>query len=174
MSSAQMRRLTFRAVVPILTLAVPLAGLIAMAFAAHMFYPLIASRVRLMLAFGNYVVAFAGAMVFGFIALVINLILHSERLLLSVIDLASGKVAGETGRLLTSKSEEIQDGIDQILRRKTLTHSFVMRGHFYQVDESAYDALIDYPGTFFRIYYTPRSRFLLAAEPAVPDANSPN
>ncbi|MBY0505555.1 MAG: hypothetical protein K2X03_16700 [Bryobacteraceae bacterium] len=165
MSSAQLVRVSAKAVWPILALGVPLVGLVLMAVFAGTVFPYIITKVRLMMTMGKYVVAFGGALVFGLIALVINFVLHSERLLLYLADLASGKVLSDSGRLHATKGEEIQDGIDQILRRKTLTYNFVVKGQTYQVSEAAYDALLDQAGSVFRVYFTPKSRFLLSIEP---------
>lgn len=165
MSNAQMVVISAKAVLPILALGGPLVGLAAMSFVAVEFFPYIITKVRLMLAMGKYVVAFGGAIVFGLIALLINFILHVERLVTYLSDLAAGKVQSECGRLHTSKGEKIQDGIDQIVRRKTETFSYVIKGESYQVSEAAYDALVDHSGSFFRVYFTPKSRFLLSIEP---------
>jgi hypothetical protein len=165
MSSVQMMRLSAKAILPIIGLGVPLVGLVVMAFLAYEFYPMIMAKVRLMITMGKYIVVFFGALVFGAIALVINFILHSERLVMFLGDLASGKVASEVGRLHTSKGEEIQDGIDTILRRTTVTYNYVIKGQFYQVNERAFEALRDSSGTVFRVYFTPKSHFLLSIEP---------
>ncbi len=169
MSTNQMIRLTIKAMLPIVMLGVPLLGLILMCVFAGEVFPYIMTKVRLMMAMGKYLVAFGGAIVFGLIALVINFILHSERLVMFLADLAAGKSASESGRLHTSMGEDIQDGIDQILRRKTITYNYVLKGQSYQVSESGFDALRDHSGSMFRIYFTPKSRFILSIEPATPE-----
>ncbi len=166
MSSAQMVRMTAKAIGPLLALALPLAGLVALVLTSATVYPYLMTKVRLLLAMSKYVVGFASAIFFGFIALVINFLMHSERVILFVIDLAQGQAATEVGRLTTSKAEEVQDGIDQVLNRKTTTLNYVLKGNYYQVSEEAYDAMLDHSGSLVRIYFTPRSRLLLAAEPA--------
>ncbi len=166
MSTNQMIRLTIKAVVPIILLGLPLAGLIVMCVFAAEIFPYVMTKVRLMLAMGKYLVAFGGAIVFGLIALVINFILHSERFVMFLSDLAAGQAGSDNGRLHTSMGEEIQDGIDQILRRKTVVHSYVLKGQSYRVSEAGYDALRDHSGSMFRIYFTPKSRFILSIEPS--------
>ena len=58
------------------------------------------------------------------------------------------------------------DKLDTILRRKTETFNYVIKGHSYQVSEAAYDGMIDHAGNIFTVYFAPKSRFLLSIEPS--------
>ncbi len=171
-SSPQLMRLCLKAVVPFLAMGVPLLGLVVMIVMFAQIAPFLTAKLSFLLKFGQYVTAFLGAIVFGLIALLINFILHSERLLLLVLDMAAGKAGSEAGRLNTSKAEEIEDGINTVLRNKTTTLNYVVKGQNYQVSEAAYDAMVDSSGSIFRVYFTPKSRYLLSIEPARPE--SPN
>lgn len=170
MSSLQMLKVLAKAILPVLGLLIPFMGLIAMgAFAATLF-PFLAGKARLLMMMGDYLLGFLAALLFGLIALIINFFCYSGRLLLYLWDLSQGKVRSDVGRLYVSKSEEVEDGVGYVLRTKTETYSCTIRSESYQISPEAHEALMEYAGSLFRVYYTPKSRFLLALEPARGDS----
>ncbi len=167
LTNSQMAGLLYRSLGPFLAMALSLAGLVGVAVGLYLFGPLIVSKVRLMLALGKYLMLGVGALFFGLIAFVIKFALTSDRIFRLLLDLAEGKVTSVTGRLTTSKSEEVEDGLAQFTRQRTETYSYVVKGEYFEVGEEAYHAMLARDGGNYRLYVTPRSRHLVALETAL-------
>jgi hypothetical protein len=165
-STKQMLALTYKGIVPLLGLIIPLLGLMVLAGTFYLFGPWIMHRVFLLIKVGGYLMMGLGALLLGVLALLANAVIASRRLLLLTVDLAMGKSAQAVGKVTVSHSDDIEDGIDQILRKRTLMYYFVQSGRSFQVPKEAYDELRAIGGAgYFTLHFTPRSHFLLALEP---------
>ena len=175
LTTHQKLTLLWTAITPFAALLVSLAGLIALAIGLYYVGPLITARIRLMLYFGKYLGFAAGTLFFGLIAFLIKLLLASGRIVSLVIDLADNKVSSVMGRLTTSKNEEIEDGLATLTKTKTRTFCYVVKGEYFEVSQDAWDAMHERDGGSYRVYVTPRSRFLVAIESAIsdPEARDP-
>ena len=175
LSTPQMTRLVFDALGPFLGLVGTAAGLVTLGIGLWMAGPMLASHFRLMIAAGKYLIVGVGALFFGVVALIIRLLLASGRVFQLIVDLMEGKAASVSGRMNTSKSEEIEDGLNALTRKKTHKWNCVIKGEYFELSEEAFGVLQDQSGSTFRAYVTPRSRFLVAIEPsgAEPGARDP-
>jgi hypothetical protein len=165
-SSKQMLALTYKGIVPLLGLIIPFLGVIAAAVAVALFGPWIMTKVMFLLKFSKYLFMGLGVVVFGLLAILANGVIASRRLLSLVLDLAAGKSAEVAGRVTVSHSDDIEDGINQVLRKRTLMYYFVQGERTFQVPKAAYDEVYNVGGAgHFRLHFTPRSQFLLSVEP---------
>lgn len=171
----QKLRLAFTALAPFLAMSISLVGLVAVAIGLYYFGPLIATRVRLMLYLSKYLVIGAAALFFGLIAFLIKFLITSGRIWNLLLDMSESRVTSVVGRLTTSKNEEIEDGIASFTKSKTQTFSYVVKGEYFQVPPDAWDAMRERDGGSYRVYVTPRSRYLVALESAIsdPEAHHP-
>jgi len=169
-SGRQKVRLVFTALAPFVGMVATLIGLIGLAIACWLLGPMIMSKFRLALALSKYLVLGIGALFFGVIAFLIKFLLASGRVVSLIGDLATGAAAHATGRVTTSKSENVEDGVDQLTNHKTESFSYVVKGDYYEVSEEAHELMLQRSGSTFRVYFTPRSKYLLALEPAVADS----
>lgn len=165
-STKQMLALTMKGIVPLLGLIVPFLGVIATAIALALFGPWIIGKLVFLLKLGKYLAMGLGVVGFGLLAILANGVIASRRLLLLVVDLAVGKSAQSTGKVSISHSDDIEDGINQVLRKRTLLYYFVQGERSFQVPKEAYEELYAAGGVgHFKLHFTPKSQFLLAAEP---------
>jgi hypothetical protein len=166
-STKQMVALTYKGIVPLLGLIIPFVGVIATAVALALFGPLIIGKLLFLLKLGKYVVMGLGVVAFGLLAILANGVIASRRLLLLVLDLAMGKSAQLAGKVTVSHSDDIEDGINQVLRKRTMLYYFVQGEHSFQVPQTAYEELYANGGAgHLRLHFTPKSHFLLSAEPS--------
>lgn len=166
-STKQMLSLMYRGIVPLLALLIPMLGLLMLAAAFYWFGPWLVTKVYLMLKFGSYIKMGVSVLALGTLAVLANGVVASRRLLLLVVDLAIGKSVNTVGRVTLSRSDDIEDGIDQILRKRTVMYYFVQRGRAFQVSQEAYDELYEQGGVgYFKPYFTPHSHFLIAIDHA--------
>jgi ABC-type multidrug transport system fused ATPase/permease subunit len=181
LTSRQKASLALRIIRPLSKLMLSLIAIAFLAVAIHYFDPFtqIASLM------------FAGAvglcaLFFGFVAFLIKFLLASGRIWNLVRDLSESKVTSISGRLTTSQSEEateLEAALSETLRTsvedrivlrdyplnegalpKAETHCFVVKGQYFEVPKEAFDAMRDRDGRPYRIYLTPRSRYLLSLE----------
>jgi len=171
LSTPQMTRLSFQVLGPFIGLVGTAIGLVTLAITLWTVGPMIATRVRLMLTVGKYLGVGVGALFFGLIAFIMKLILTSGRVFQFIVDLSQGKAVSVTGRMNASKAEDIEDGLNTITRKKTESYNCVVKGEYFGIKEETYSLLLDRSGSNYTAYVTPRSRFLLALEPAVADMN---
>ena len=169
LSTPQMTRLVFHALGPFLGLLGTAVSLGALCIGLWVAGPLSLKAARI---FGKYLFIGLGAAFFGVIGLIMKLLMTSGRVLLLIPDLMAGKVTTVSGRMNTSKSEEIEDGLSTFTRQKTSTWNCVIKGEYFAIDEEAFELLRDRSGSNFKAYVSPRSRFLVAIEPAGPDENA--
>ncbi|HEY3740326.1 MAG TPA: hypothetical protein VGL53_10800 [Bryobacteraceae bacterium] len=166
LSTRQMIRLMFQVLGPFAGLLASAAGLVALGILLFMAGPVILSRFRLMLRLGKYLTAGIGTLFFGLVAFIIRLILTSGRVAQFMLDLMQGNVTSTVGRMSATKSEEIEDGLSTLTRQKTETFNCVVKGEYFAISEEAFEILQECSGGIYRAYMTPRSRFLVALEPA--------
>lgn len=69
--------------------------------------------------FGSCLMIGIGALSFGVVALTMRLLLASGRIFQLIVDLIEGKAAALNGRMNTSRSEKIENGLSTITRQKT-------------------------------------------------------
>jgi hypothetical protein len=194
LSTRQMLRLIFVSVAPYFAMLATLSGLIVLTVGLYYFGPLIAQRIRLVYFFGKFLVIGIGALFFGALALLIKFLLASGRMFHLLRDLFEGKVTSVVGRLTTSQNEEVEDGIPAFVqavsqmrqsKRSLMSHdaaptrtkmvmstksyAYVVRGEYFEVSPDAWDAMRERDGRPYRVYVTPRSRFLVSMEYASVD-----
>lgn len=172
LSTPQMTRLVFRALGPFLGLVGTAGGLAALCLGLWMAGPGVGASLRLTGIFGKYLILGVGGLFFGVIALIMKLLMASGNVAMLIVDLTEGKAVPVSGRMNTSKSEEIEDGLSTITRQKTHKWNCVIKGEYFEIDEEAFAVLQDQSGTNYKAYVTPRSRFLVSIEPAGPDPNA--
>ena len=162
-SSKQMMALIYKGIVPLLGLIIPFLGVIALAASLALFGPWILMKLSFLLKFSKYVMVGLSALGFGLLAILANGVIASRRLLLLVADLVTGKSAVAVGKVTVSRSDEVEDGINQVTGKRTMMYFFVQGARSFQVSKEAYDELYDIGGAgHFRIHFTPRSHFLLS------------
>jgi hypothetical protein len=189
LSTRQMLRLIFVSVAPYFAMLITLTGLVALTVGLYYFGPLIAQRIRLMYFFGKYLIVGIGAVFFGALAFLIKFLLASGRMIHLLRDLSEGKVTSVVGRLTTSQNEEVEDGIPSFVQAftqvrqskrslfshdaapvrskmimSTKSYAYVVRGEYFEVSYEAWDAMRERDGRPYRVYVTPRSRFLVSME----------
>jgi hypothetical protein len=153
-STKQMLVLVYKGVAPLVGLMIPLLGVMLMAGTVMLAEPWLST-----------IYWFLGALVFGALAVLANGVILKRRLLLLAVDLMLGRTAQVEGRVTASRAEEMEDGINQIMRKQTLTYYFVQGGRSLQVPEGAYEELYSVGGVgHFRLHFTPYSQFLLSME----------
>jgi hypothetical protein len=172
LSTPQMVRLSFHVLVPLAKLISAAAGLVTLAIALYVAGPTLLAHYRLMLSAGKYLVLGGGALFFGLIAFIMKLIFASGRTLQFLLDLMEGKVTSVSGRMNMSKNEEIEDGLNTFTKQKTETFSCVVKGEYFEVSEDGFEALHDRSGGNYKVYVTPRSRYMVAIEPAVTETGT--
>lgn len=156
-----------RGIVPLLSVIIPLLGVIGLAVALYIFGPMIAHRLLFLLKFGKYLMLALGSVGLGLLAVLAKSVIESRRMIFLLGDIAMGKAEQAVGRVSVSRSDDVEDGLDQILRRRTQMYYFVLGEKSFRVSQEAYDELYDTGGRgWFRVYFTPRSHFLLSIEPA--------
>ena len=121
LSTPQLSRLTLGAVLPFAGLAVTAAGLVGIGAALTVGSEFVLSKVRLLLAFSKYLMMGVGALFFGLLAFGVKFCLESGRMLRLLLDTIGGRVGTVTGRVTPSRSEEVEDGLNKIVNRKTET-----------------------------------------------------
>lgn len=175
------------AVVPLAKLLLSLVGLVG--------FVILIQRVDPPAQISSLMVAGAvglSAMFFGLVAFVIKFLIAAGRLWNLMLDLSEGKVAAISGRLTASRGEESSESgaaLSETLRFSnesgpivlrdyatnedkpsyTETHCFVVKGEYFEVSRDAYDAMRDRDGRAYRVYVTPRSRYLVALESSMGD-----
>ena len=169
LSTPQMTRLLFQALGPFFGLLGTAVSLGVLCIGLWVAGPLSLKAVRI---FGKYLFIGLGAAFFGVIGLIVRLLITSGRVVMLIPDLMEGKVATVSGRMNTSKSEEIEDGLSTFTRQKTSRWNCVIKGEYFEIDEEGFAFLQDRSGSNFKAYLTPRSRFMVAIEPAGPEENA--
>ena len=172
LSTPQMTRLVFTGLGPFLGLVGTAAGLVTLALGLWMAGPTIATHFRMMLWLGKYLIIGVGALFFGVVALIMKLLFASGRVFLLIMDLMAGNATSLSGRMNTSNSEEIEDGLSTFTRQKTYKWSCVIKGEYFEINEEAFRVLQDCSGSNYKAYVTPKSRYLVAIEPTGPDPNA--
>jgi hypothetical protein len=174
LTSRQMTRLVFSALLPFLGMVTSLIGLVVVGIGLYFFGPLITRRISLMIYLGKYLTLAVGALFFGLVAFIIKFLLTSGRIWNLLLDLSQGKVDSVTGRLTTSRQEEVEDGLASFTNRKTRTFSLVVNGEYFDVAQDAVDVLLERDGGRYRVFVTPRSRCLVSLEPTAADPDAPD
>jgi hypothetical protein len=166
-SSGQMITLFAKGVLPLMGLIIPLLGLLILGVILYFFLPHLMLKVRFLLFVGKYVMPAIGAFAFGLLAILAKSVMASSRLTNLLADVAGGKAAHTIGRVSISRSDEVEDGINQIFNKRTQVHFFVVKGEYFEVTEEAHNEMHNVGGAgWYSLYYTPRSKFLLSIEPA--------
>ena len=173
LSTPQATRLSLHVLGPFVGLVSTAIGLVSLGVALYVAGPAVIENSRLVLAVGKYLMLGIGALFFGLLAFVVKLIVSSGRVFLFMGDLMEGTVASVSGRMNTSKSEVIEDGLSTITRQKTSTLSCVIKGEYFGVNEETHAILLDRSGSQYCAYVTPRSRYMVAIEPSVAGARDP-
>jgi hypothetical protein len=175
-SSPQLVRLALGAMLPFAGMALSAAGLAGIAIGLAVGSKFIVAKVRYLLAFSKYLAMGLGALFFGLLAFAVKFCLASGRIFLLLLDVMEGRVVTVSGRVTPSRSEELEDGLNTILNRNTETYSFVVKDEYFEVPGDAHSVMMENPGANFRLYVTPRSRYMVAiefAEAAPKDAPDP-
>lgn len=166
-SSRQMMTLFVKGVVPLLGLIIPLFGLIVLGILLYFLLPHLVLKVRFLMFVGKYVMPAIGAFGFGLLAILAKSIMASGRLTNLIADVAAGQAAKTVGRVSISRTDEVEDGINQIFNKRTQTYFYVIQGEYFEVSQAAHDEMHNLGGArWYTIYHTPKSRFLLSIEPA--------
>ena len=87
---------------------------------------------------------------------------------LLLIDITKGFAATVEGHVSPSWTEEETQGLDRFHGEKKHSYRYIVKGEEFEVGEKAYELLhtkYDRYRPMVRLYYTPRSRFLLSIEP---------
>ncbi len=164
LSSAQMTRVSISGFTPFLGIAATLLGLLVLGIAIAAGSELVLSKIRWILTMGNYLVFALGTLFFGFVAVCVKFVLTSGRVFGLLRDVAEGKVTSLTGRGTPSKSVEIEEGIAKLFGLKKETHCLVVRGEYFEIPREAHELLMEHEATTFRVYVTPRSRYMVSLE----------
>lgn len=166
LSSPQMARVGIQGITPFLGIAGMLIGLIVIAAGIALGSEFIISKIRWMLTLGKYLVFALGTLFFGFVAVCVKFIITSGRVFRLLQDLAEGRVTSITGRGTPSKAVDIEEGLAKLLNLKKETHCLVVRGEYFEVPPEAHEMLMEREATTFRVYVTPRSRYMVSLEMA--------
>jgi hypothetical protein len=164
-STRQLVQLLVRGVAPFLGTILQFVGLVVLGITLYFVLPMLGTRVRFLLIIGKYFVPAIGALAFGLLALLVKTVLTSKRFADLIFDMSQGKVAHTVGRVSVTRSEEVEDGIDQIFGRRTKTYFYVTKDHRFEVSEEAHSEMYHLGSGWYSIYYTPRSMFLLSIDP---------
>jgi hypothetical protein len=166
-SSKQMITLFAKGVVPLLGLIIPALGLVLLGIALYLMPAKFLLKISFLKALGKYVFAGIGAFFCGILGILAKTIMASSRLGGLVIDVAQGKAAHAVGRVSVSRSDEVEDGINQVFNKKTLRYFYVIKDQYFEVSQEAHDEMQNQGGAgYYSVYHTPRSKFLLSIEPA--------
>lgn len=168
LTGSQMMRVFFSALLPFVGMAMAAVGLLALAIGFLTGSTFLVAKLSLVVKFGNLFAVLLSALFFGVIAFIVKFLLASGRMLSLFLDLMQGKVAPVSGRMTTSRSDDIEDGVDTILKRKTEKFSLVIRNEYFEVSPEAHSVMAEKSGQNFCFYVTPRSRFLVSIESAGP------
>lgn len=163
LSAPQISRLARQVLVPFGGLVITAVGLVSGGIALLTAEP--ATRTKLLMGLGKYMMIGIGAAFFGLLGFIVKLMLSSSRVFQFIRDMTDGKVACITGRMHASKAEGMEEG----LKKSKAAFNCVVKGEYYEIEEEAYEALFERSGSNFTVYVTPRSRYLVAIEPAVAD-----
>lgn len=164
MSNKQMARVSAVGFTPFLGIAVTLAGLLLLVIAIASGSEFVISKVRWILTLGKYLVFALGTLFFGFVAVCVKFIVTSGRVVRLLQDVAEGKVTSITGRGTPSKSVDIEEGLAKLLNLKKETHCLVVRGEYFEIPAEAHELLMEREATTFRVWVTPRSRYMVSLE----------
>jgi hypothetical protein len=161
-------KLIFRAVTPVLGLIVPSFGLIVLAGLVYLCLPYLGLGFRSFQLVSKVFLPVISAVGFGLLAILAKTILASRRLTGLLIDLLAGRAAHIMGRVSVTRSEEVEDGLNQLFHLRTNTYFYTVKGQQFEVSEEAHAEMFHLGGGgWYTIYYTPRSKFLLSIEPGV-------
>lgn len=166
-SSAQMITLFAKGFLPLLGLIVPLLGIVALGLALYIMPTWILLKVSFLKIFGKYVFMGLSAIGCGILAILAKAIMASRRLTGLIADVAAGKSANTVGRVSVSRSDDVEDGINQMFNKRTMVYFYVIKDQYFEVSQQAHDELHNLGGAgWYSIHHTPRSKFLLSIEPA--------
>lgn len=166
LATPQMIRLALRGLAPFVAMLVSLAGLCVLAAGVAILGPEIGTKVRMLLFLGKYLMLGIGALFFGLVAFVIKFFLASGRAFRLIHDLAEGAVTSTSGRLTTSHHSDVEDGLSTITRQRSDSYAYVVKGESFEVSEDAWEAMRERDGGRYKLWITPRSRYLVAIEAA--------
>ena len=127
LSGRQMVRVFFSALLPFAGMAVAAVGRLVLGIGFLTGSGFLFAKLNLVIKFGNLFAVLLSALFFGVIAFIVKFLLASGRMLSLFLDL-EGKVMPVSGRMTTSRSDDIEVGIDTILKRKTEKNSPVIPG----------------------------------------------
>lgn len=164
LSTTQMIRIGIRAAIPFGAMASAVFGLAGLAIGIAVGSEIVMASLAFLLKFSSYLLMGVGALFFGIVALLVKFVLASGRMFELLLDVIDGKVTEVTGRVSPSRSEELEDGLNAILKRKTESFHLVVKNEYYEIPENAYSVMMERAGSIFRLFITPRSRFLVGLE----------
>ena len=164
-STKQMLALTYKGVVPLMGLIIPLVGLLVLVGSVALFGPWVLMKLSFLLKFSKYLMFGLSALVLGALAILAKGVVASRRLVFLLVDLATGRSQQAVGKVSVSRSDEVEDGINQISGKRTEMFFFVQGQRTFQVAQSAHDELQAMGGVgYFKINFTPRSHYLLSMQ----------
>jgi hypothetical protein len=102
------------------------------------------------------------------LAFVMALLKCSRRTVLLIADARDGKIDTVVGRVAPSFEENEADGLGRWRGEKVPVYHYCIREEAFEVTRAAYGLLISKYDTYrplVRLYFTPRSKLLLAVEP---------
>lgn len=167
MSTAQMGKVLFGSVAPLFSLLFPLFGIGIVAALVYFFAPYLIAKISIFIRAAPYFMTALGAIACGLLAILMKSIFASGRLLGAVVDLAGGLAVKETARVRTKRTDDVEDGLNQLTKKKTQTYALVVGDKDLLVSQTAYEEINENAyGGWFNVYYTKRSHFLLSIEPA--------
>ena len=165
LSTAQMLRLITRVVSPLAGLAVSATGLVLATAGLALGAEFIVSKLPFLLPFRHYLSMGLGVLFLGLFGFVVRLYLVSARTFQLLLDLMDGKVLLITGRVTTSRSMELEDGlINKLLNWGSGTFSLVVKGKYFEVNAQTNRVMLERTGSNFRLYVTARSCYVVGID----------
>lgn len=170
MTSDQMLALVTRAWQPFWLAASAMAGWLVCLGVIHMIMPdsVEVSLMRRIWAWKSFGIVLLGITLSTIANFVVSLLQFGRRSGMLLVDMIKGDVTSVQGRVAPSWTELDAPGLGKIRGDKLSIYKYCIRNDEFEVSRSAYDLLINKYGEFrptIRIYYAPRSRILLSAEP---------
>lgn len=165
-SESQRGKLFGRALRPV---KYPLTALISWLVACFIVQTVVPGVVLMIVAMlgGKLMTAIFGAITLGCVVAAAIAMMQSGRLTtLLMQDLKEGKASYMDGRLNLSHEDTDGLGLDKFHDRKHRRSHYVMNNEYFEVEEEAFEALLNQkPMGRFRLYFAPRSKLLLSLEP---------
>lgn len=163
-SRGQWWRLARRAFRPLMTSAKVFLSLMLTVYVIDLLMPWI-GRLILAKKAGLSLGTVAGGSAISF---VFGLLETTKLTVLLAVDIFQGRVATRQGRIAPSWEERPAEGMGRLYGQKETAYFYVIRNEYFEVDAAAHSVLDErFQGylPLVTMYYTPRSRLMLAVEP---------